>query len=448
MRVLAHIGLVLLLAAPLPAQELPPSVVRDLAGKVEASRMNRTVTRLAGFGTRHTLSDPLGETRGIGAARRWLAGEFQDLTRLPGSRVVPFEDPFPAGPGAMLPRRVELVNLGVLLPGVDPSRAREALVVAAHYDSRAQDPLDATADAPGAVDNASGVALVLEMATVMATERPAVGIYFVATAGGVQGNLGSARLASRLKADGVDVIAMVAVDCVGNTAGLGGVKGDTGLRLFSEGTPAQETEGERHLRDLLGAENDGPSRALARYLKRMGEHYVENFEAEVMLRRGRIGADGEHNTFAREGIPAVQVTELVDNYERLHRNLRSDSGRNYGDTPAFFDPGYCAKIARMLVVGFRHLSFAPPAPQNVGLGGCGTADAKLWWTLVPDPRIAGVVLYHRRGDQVQWQQTRTIPKAESQVLPGVGTDSDAFAVATVDPQGDESLPVSPRSVAY
>ena len=133
---------------------------------------------------------------------------------------------------------------------------------------------------------------------------------------------------------------------------------------------------------------------------------------------------------------------------RLGETARPGAGYRHGDTPAFFDPGCCAKITRMLVVSFRHLAFAPPPPQNVGLGGCGTPDARLFWMLPDDPRITGVVIYHRRADTVQWQQTRAFPKSESQVIPGLGTDSDVFAVATLDAQGDESLPVSPRSVAF
>jgi len=138
----------------------------------------------------------------------------------------------------------------------------------------------------------------------------------------------------------------------------------------------------------------------------------------------------------------------VDNFDRLRRNVRSEAGRAYGDTAAFFDAGYCARIARMLVASFRHLAFAPPPPQNVGLGGSGSPDARLFWMLPDDPRVTGVVLYHRRADLVQWQQTKAFPRCESQVIPGVGVDSDMFAVATLDAEGDESLPVSPRSVAF
>jgi hypothetical protein len=448
MRFPACLGLALCLAIPVPAQEPAPQSPRDLAGLVEPSRLSRTVDRLASFGTRHTLSDPASDRRGIGAARSWLAGELQAITQLPGSRLVAFDDPFPADPGPLLPRRIDLVNLGVLLPGTDPDRTKEALVVTAHYDSRAYDVLDGSADAPGAVDNASGVALVLEMATVLAAEKPAISIYFVATAGGAQGLLGSVRLASRLKAEKIDVIGMVAADCVGNITGPEGNKYGGGMRLFSDGVPVQETEGPRRLRELLGTENDGASRELARYLKRCGERYVENLECMVMLRRDRLGHAGEQTAFTREGFPGVRASELIDPFDRLGETARPGAGYRHGDTPAFFDPGYCAKITRMMVTAFHHLSFAPGGPQNVGLGGCGTKDAKLWWTLPEDPRITGIVLYRRRADGVAWQQTARFPKSESQVIQGIGTDYDVFAVATVDAQGDESLPVSPRSVEF
>ena len=448
MRVLACLGLALNLAVGLPAQERPVATAKDLAGRVEPARLTRTVGRLASFGTRHTLSDPAAATRGIGAARKWLGGEFQAVTQLPGSRLVAFEDRFSGGPGPDLPRTVDLVNLGVMLPGTDPDRTRQALVVVAHYDSRGSDPLDGAADAPGAVDNASGVAAVLELATVLAAERPAINIYFVATAAGEQGLLGSARLLQRLKADGVTILGMVAADCVGNTQGPDGVKDAAAARLFSDGVPAQEGEGPRRIRELLGTENDGAGRELARYLKRSGERFVEGLEPVVMLRRDRIGRNGEQTEFSREGIPAVRVTEMIDNYDRQHQNVRAGAAHFFGDTPTFFDPGYCARITRMLVTGLRQLACAPAAPQNVGLGGCGTSDTKLWWTLPEDPRITGIVVYRRRADGVAWQQARPFPKGESVVLTGVGPDNDIFGVATVDAQGNESLPVTPRSVEF
>ena len=435
--------LLLPLAAQAPERVLGP---KDLAGKVQDARLSRTVNRLVGFGTRHTLSEPNSGTRGIGAAERWLGTELQDLTRLAGSRLVAFEDRFSAGPGPGLPRAVELDNLGLLLPGTDPAREREALVVTAHYDSRAGDPLDASADAPGAVDNASGVALVLEMATVLAAEKPAIGIYFVLTAAGEQGNLGAERLVQRLKAQGTDVVGMVSADRVGNTLAADGSRNGGEVRIFSASVSFQETDGMKQVRDLLGTENDGPGRELARYLKRAGDRHVDGLESLVLLRRDRLGESGEQSAFARAGFPAVQVTERVDNYDHLRQNVRPGATRGLGDTAPFFDAGYCARITRMLVAAFRTLAWAPAAPQNVGLGGCGSNTAKLWWTLPEDPRIAGILVYRRRADGVQWQQTHPFPKGESVELPGLGPDTDVFGVATADAQGDESLTATPRSV--
>jgi hypothetical protein len=253
-----------------------------------------------------------------------------------------------------------------MLPGTDPARAKDALVVVAHYDSRGRDPLDAAGDAPGAVDNASGVALVLEMATVLGATTPAVSIYFVATAGGAQGLLGSKRLAARLKTEGIDIIGMAAADCVGNVLAADGSKSGGAMRLFSDGVPAQETEGQKRVRELLGTENDGASRELARYLKHAGDRFVEGLDCLVMLRRDRLGSDGEQTVFTGKGIPGVRVTELVDPFERLGQG--TSPGKLSGDTATFFDPGYCARITRMMVAGFRQLSYAPAGPQNVGLG--------------------------------------------------------------------------------
>ena len=449
MRALARLGLVLCLAVPALAQGAPALTTKDLAGSVQSARLSRTVDRLASFGTRHTLSDAFTHNRGIGAARVWLGAEFQSLTRLPGSRLVAFEDGFRAEPGPLLARPAELANLGVLLPGMDPQRRKEALVVLAHYDSRASDPADAQADAPGAVANASGVALVLEMATVLAAQQPAIGIYFVATAAGEQGRLGSQRLLQRLQAEGTRIVGMVAADAVGSSAGPGGAKNSGAVRLFSEdGIPAQEGDGQRRIRELLGTANDGASRELARYLKRFGERYVDGLEGVVMLRKDRLGRIGEQDPFARAGVPAVGVAELVDNYDRLRQNVRVDGSRGFGDTAASFDPGYCARVTRMLVAGFRTLAFAPAAPTNVGLGGAGTTNARLWWTLPDDPRIAGILVFRRRADSVAWQVDAAFPKSESLTLPGVDPDNDCFAVATVDAQGNPSLPVAPRSLEF
>jgi Zn-dependent M28 family amino/carboxypeptidase len=435
-----------LLAAPLHAQAVRSPRVEALTASVEAARLKAAVDRLAAFGTRHTLSDTASETRGIGAARRWLASEFAALAKLPGSRLQPFEDRFTAEPGPRIPKAVELVNVGAVLPGTDPARAKEALVLTGHYDSRASDALDGASDAPGAVDDGSGTALALELARAMAAEKPAVTVYFVAVAGEEQGLIGSAHLAKRLKAEGMNVLAMVSVDIAGNTEGQDGVKDNVTARLFSEGVPMAETEVQKRLREAVGGENDGPAREWARYVKRVGERYVENLDLWLMLRRDRIARGSDHTAFSREGFPAIRLSETHEHYDRQHQDVRTVEGRAYGDLPAFFDAAYAAKVGRALAAAYGHLSHAPAPPRDLVLGGAVTPDAKLRWTLPADPRIAGLVLYRRRADALHWQRVLRIPKGDRLVLKNVVPDNEVFALATVDAEGNESLPAYPSKL--
>lgn len=419
-----------------------PRVERILAA-IDAQRLHAAVAKLVSFGTRHTLSDVTSEARGIGAARRWLAGEFAAAARAQGSRLHPFEDHFTAPIGPRIPRPATIVNVGAVLPGVDAGRAKEAIVVTGHYDSRASDVMDATSDAPGAVDDASGTAMVLEMARAMAGERPAISVYFVAVAGEEQGLLGSAHLAKRLADEGVRVLAMTSIDIAGNTEGQDGVKDDVAARLFSEGVPAVESEAEKKVREALGAENDGAAREWARYVKRVGERYVENLDLEVMLRRDRIARGSDHSSFSRQGFPAIRLSEAHEHYDRQHQDVRTANGRAYGDDLAHLDAAYSAKLARALAAAMAHLASAPAPARDVTLGGAVSPDTKLRFTLASDPRLAGVVLYRRRADAVAWQRATAYPPVDRIVLPGVVPDSYAFAVATVDADGDESLPAAP-----
>jgi hypothetical protein len=436
---LTGFALALTLAAPDPARPR----IDSLVAAVEPARLQATVARLVGFGTRHTLSDTRSPTRGIGAARRWLSDEAAALSRLPGSRLQPFEDRFTQEPGPRLPRPVEIWNVGVLLPGLDPARAHEAIVLTGHYDSRASDVMDAVSDAPGAVDDASGVAMVLELARVMARERPAVAVYFVAVGGEEQGLFGSAHLARKLVGEGVKVLAMASVDIAGNVEGQDGARDDASLRVFSEGVAGQESEGARKLREALGGENDGAAREWARYLQRAAARHVEGLDVQVMLRRDRIARGSDHMSFSREGVPAIRLTEGHEHYDRQHQDVRVVAGRAYGDDLAHFDAPYAAKIGRGLLAAVALLAAAPAPIRELTLGGAVSPDTRLRWTLPADPRVAGLVLYRRRADSVSWQRASVHSRGEALVLPGVVPDSNVFAVATVDAEGNESLPVYP-----
>lgn len=422
------------------------SAPAELAAAIDPARLQATVVKLVSFGTRHTLSDAGSETRGIGAARRWLAAEFAALTRLPGSRLQPFEDAFVAPVQRRVPRAVEIVNVGAVLPAANPSRAKEAVVVTGHYDSRRSDVLDATGDSPGANDDASGTALVLEMARAFAPLKSEVAVYFVAVAGEEQGLIGSAHLAERLRSEGVRVLADITFDIVGNTQGEGGVVESGKARLYSEGVPSRENEAERKLREALGGENDSPSREWARYVKRVGETAVPDLELLVMLRRDRIARGGDHMPFLGLGTPAIRATEGRENFHRQHQDPRIDNGVAYGDDLAHFDAAYAARLGRAVGAALGSLALAPTAPAAVALGGAVTTTARLRWTLPPDPRIDGVVVYRRRADSVRWELRDRLGRVDHLDLAGIVGDDHYFAVATVDAAGNESLAQPPAKV--
>ena len=442
MSTLAALALSVSLTASLAPDVLSPRVAA-LVAAVEPARLEATVARLVSFGTRNTLSDATSATRGIGAARRWLASEAAALAAAPGSRLQPFDDRFTTAPGPRIPRPVELWNVGVLLPGTDPARSKEAIVLTGHYDSRASDVMNATGDAPGADDDGSGVAMILELARVMARDRPAVSVYFVAVAGEEQGLFGSTHLARRLVAEGVHVLAMASVDTVGNVVGQDGVRDDVAVRLFSEGVSTVETEAARKLREAVGGENDGLAREWARYVARVGTRYVDNLDFWVMLRRDRLARGSDHMSFSREGVGAIRVTEAHEHYDRQHQDPRVVAGRAYGDDLAHYDAAYGAKVGRGLLAAVATLAAAPAPVHDVVLGGAVSPDSRLRWTLPGDPRVAGVVLYRRRADSVTWQRATLHPRGDALVVRDLVPDSYVFAVATVDAEGNESLPAYP-----
>lgn len=411
--------------------------VTALVRKVDPARLQEAVAHLVAFGTRSTLSGAQGPSRGIVPAAKWLAGEFGKT----GAK--PFEDRFIAPPSKRIAQPTELVNVGAIVPGTDAARSKEAVVVTGHYDSRNSDVFNGKDDAPGAVDDGSGTAMMLELARLLADAKPAVSIYLIAVAGEEQGLIGSTHLAQRLKTEGVQVLAMTSVDIAGNSEGQDGVKDSGTARLFSEGVPAAETEAQKKLREALGTENDSPSREWARYMKRVGERYTSDLELVAMLRRDRIARGSDHMSFARAGFAAVRLSEAHEHYDRQHQNVRVENGRAYGDDLAHFDAVYAARMCRALLAAVASLSFAPAPPRDLALGGAVSPGTKLRWTLPADPRIADVILYRRRADTVVWQHAESLGKTSQLAIENLPPDNQVFAVATADEAGNESLPASP-----
>src|SRR5205823_11388096 len=277
-------------------------------------------------------------------------------------------------------------------------------------------------------------------------EKPSVSLYFVAVAGEEQGLVGSKHLAERLKAEGIEVIAMVSVDIAGNSEVQDGVRDSTSARLFSEGVPESETDAQRRLRLGVGNENDGPAREWARYVQRAGELYVSGLRLRVMLRRDRIVRGSDHVSFAHLGFPALRLSEARENYRGQHQTPRTENGVRYGDELWRFDAAYAARMCRALGAAIASLSFAPPPPQEVTLAGAVSPDAKLRWKLAPDARIAEVILYRRPADGVVWERAQSLGKVTEVTLPSVTTDDWFFAVATADAAGNQSIPQAPSVV--
>ena len=218
-------------------------------------------------------------------------------------------------------------------------------------------------------------------------------------------------------------------------------------RLFSDGVPATETEKEKRLREALGQDNDGRAREWARYLARVGERYTHGLKLRVMLRRDRIARGSDHMSFSKLGFPAVRVSEARENYHRQHQTPREEKGARYGDELAFFDAGYSARICKALGAALASLSFAPAPPEKVLLGGAVSPETKLSWTLPADASLAGVVLYLRPAETVEWKSARAIGKVSEIALPSVIPDDWFFAVASIDAAGNESLAQVPGGVA-
>lgn len=417
-------------AAAQPTVTLQPEI-RQAVAAVEAERLERTVRRLVAFGTRHTLSDTKSPTRGIGAARRWLR---EELERVGGGRLRVAFDVHTFPPGRLLPRETRVVNVVAVLPGRDPDRY---VILSAHYDSRASRPEDRVSDAPGADDDASGVACVLECARVMARFDPRANVVFLLTAGEEQGLLGARAYARRAREAGWRIEAFVTNDIVGGVADALGRRDPMRVRLFSEGVPSG---GGR----IVGSRNDAPSRQLARYLKLRGEAYVPGFRVTLIFRPDRFLRGGDHLAFNAAGFPGVRLSEPYENYAYQHQDVRLEGGKRYGDLPENLDYAYLRRVTQVNVAGFLELALAPAAPRRVRLRLRLSPQAELSWAANGEEDLAGYAVLYRPTDAPTWTHRLPVPKERTGVtLTGLSQDDYAFAVQAVDREGRRSLPVYP-----
>ncbi|MFQ5746945.1 MAG: M20/M25/M40 family metallo-hydrolase [Gemmatimonadota bacterium] len=426
------------------AQAPPPSehpVLRAIASDVSAARIEADIRRLVGFGTRHTLSDTVSQTRGIGAARRWVFAELERIGRACGGCLEVRYQRSTVGRTERIPAETEIVNVIAMQRGVsDPTRL---LVMSGDIDSRVSDPLDAMSDAPGANDNASGLAGVLEAARVLTRHRFAATIVYAALSGEEQGLFGGRHMAHVAREEGWRIEAVLNNDMIGNVAGIDGVLDNTTARVFSEGTRAVETEREARIRRFTGGEVDSPSRNLARRIDRLADLYIPNLDVMMIYRLDRFGRGGHHRPFNDEGFPAVRIMEAHEDYRRQHQDVRVEDGVEYGDRIEGVDFDYAARLTALNAVTLAALAWAPAPPGDVRIRGAVSPSTTLSWSREDAPDVAGYRIYWRLTTSPTWDHALWVGDVGEFTLENLVIDNFFFGVSTASRAGFESPVVFP-----
>lgn len=420
----------LLLAAPVAAS------AGDTAPAPDPARLKALVEKLVSFGTRHTLSSTTDPKRGIGAARNWGAAEFQRISKACGGclTIERISDRF-EGPRA--PSGVIVQNVLAIQKGSDPDRV---IMIAGHIDSRVSDPMNFTADAPGANDDGSGTALVLEAARLLSKDKHRATIVYALLSGEEQGLWGGKLLAAHAKEKGWQVTAMLNNDIVGGTRGTDGTVVADRVRVFSEGIRASEDLAAQLARRGIGGEDDGPSRALAKAAVRAAAaNPAIGLDVLAVRRPDRFRRGGDHLPSLELGYPAIRFTVGIEDYDHQHQDLRTENGRKYGDTVDEMDFPYLARVTALNVALARELADAPAAPESVSIDGAVSSDTVVRWSPVKD--AAAYRVHWRRADRNDWSDSRVVPSdaANELILPAIIVDDNFFGVSAISADGHESL---------
>lgn len=420
----------------------PDRELRELLREVDQRRIEATVRRLAAFGTRHTLSSQDDPERGIGAARDWIFQEMRGYAARSNGRMTVELQSYVQEPATRIPVPTKITNVVATLRGqTSPERV---YVITGHYDSRCTDVMDATSDAPGADDDASGVAVVMELARVLATRPTAATIVFAAVAGEEQNLYGSTYLAKQLKAAGADVQGMFSNDIVGSSKADDGTRDPYRVRLFAEGVPTAETPAEASTRQSVGGENDSPSRQLARFACDVASNGATGMDVWVIYRRDRYLRGSDHISFLREGWPAGRFTEPHEDFAHQHQDVRVVDGKQYGDLPEFCDFGYITRVARVNGAVLWSLAQAPGTPKNTTvLTTSLTNDTTLRWQRGTEPDLAGYELVWRETTASEWQ--RVLPVGDvTEATVDLSKDNVFFGVRAVGRNGYRSPVAFPK----
>ncbi len=432
------------------------AAIEQMNNEVSVKNIEAIVRKLVSFKTRHTMSDTLSKTEGIGAARNWIKAEYERYARESGGRMKVEFDTYTQQPGGRYDQPTVLKSVLAVLKGTDPNDNR-IYMVSGHYDSRVTDIMNRKSDAPGAVDDASGTAVSMEMARVMAKRKFPATVIFMAVPGEEQGLSGSGHVAQRAKTEGWNIDAMLNNDIVGNTYGMEtGLKDNRSLRVFSDGIPSVVVGGRdsvslRRMAQAVsslvgnGGEVDSPSRELARYIKEVAERYVDQLDIKMIYRRDRFLRSGDHVPFLQQGFSAIRFTEMNEDFNRQHQDLRIADNIKYGDLPEYADYDYIQKVTRANLSTLANLAMAPAEPQNVGISTSGlTNRTTLKWAAPKAGKPAGYYILMRETISPYWEKKFFVTGTEATLE--YSKDNYFFAVQAVDAEGHESLPVFPKPV--
>ena len=419
------------------------SKIYDIIKAVSAKRIKANVKTLTEFGTRNTFSDTISTTQGIGAARRWVKSEFDVISKSCDNCMEVFyqKDFVTKKENRRVPHDAWIVNVVAVQKGT--RYPNKYVIMSGDIDSRASDTMDFTTDAPGANDNASGMAGTIEAARVLSKYKFESSIIYVGLSGEEQGLFGGAGLAKYAVDKGWDIIGILNNDMIGNITGVDGVIDNRSFRIFSEPVPANETERARTMRRFYGGEVDGISRQLARYIHKNVKMYMPEMNPMMIYRLDRFGRGGHHRPFNDLGFAGIRIMEAHENYTQQHQDIRTENGINYGDTFEHVNFGYAKKLTAVNAINLASLAWSPAAPKEVFIGGVVEANARLKWSDVAGAK--GYKIYWRDTTSPTWDNSRYVETTQF-MLEGIVIDNFFFGVSAVGENGHESVVVFPNKI--
>jgi hypothetical protein len=446
----AFIGLFLILTSAVLAQNTTPPQTDsrhfDVVNAVSAQRLEKDIRTLANFGTRNTFSDTVSTSRGIGAARRWIKSEFDKISKDCKNCLEVFyqKDLVTKDGNNRVPHDAWVVNVVAIQRGTD--FPNNFVIMSGDIDSRASNTMNFEIDAPGANDNATGMAGTIEAARGLSKYKFRHSIIYVGLSGEEQGLFGGAGLAKYAQEKKWNIMGVLNNDMIGNIEGVNGVVDNRSFRIFSEPVPVNETEQRRNQRRFYGGEVDGISRQLARYVHKQTQTYMPEMNPMLIYRLDRFGRGGHHRPFNDLGFAGIRIMETNENYTRQHQDIREENGIKYGDVIEGVNFEYAKKLTAVNAITLAGLAWAPPAPTNVKIGGAVQPSTTLAWDALPNDKVAGYKIYWRDTTSPTWDHARYVGQVAEFTLEGIVIDNYYFGVAAVDKSGNESMVVFPEQL--